>query len=113
MLLINFIEVIQFADISNIHLAEIRRNQLVFEWSIDSDTASCSSSLDYNIYSENCGECPATATDTQVLCDVSSFVSEERKVCNFTVQIQACPGHPVSSNVESVLIELSGKIFLL
>ena len=93
---------------SNVHLAEIRRTELVFEWSIDSDTASCSSSLDYNIYSDNCGQCPSTTTDTQVFCDVSTFVSEERRVCNFTVQTQACGNHNVSSGAESALIKLSG-----
>ena len=83
----------------------------MFEWSIDSDTASCSSSLDYiNIYSENCGQCPNRSTDTHVLCDVLHFVSEERKVCNFTVQAQACDTHLVSSRMASVMINLSGKI---
>ena len=63
-----------------------------------------------SINSVNCGLCPNTTTDTQVLCDVSTFVSEERKVCNFAVQIQACDDDATNSRAESVMIKLSGKI---
>ena len=96
---------IQDVKISNVRLANVSRNLLIFSWS--GDIPYCSTSYGYFIHTNNCGVCANKTKDTTVSCP---FVSQGgRELCNFTVQVQAC-GEATGNNAVSIVVMPTGKL---
>ena len=69
-----------------IHLSSANPNQLTFAWNL---VAQECSALLYNIYAQNCGDCPSrTHHDTAACSDYS--VSTEAVTCSFVLQTVFC-----------------------
>ena len=89
---------------SNVRVAAIEMNRIVFVWS-ELNSTKCSS-IQYVITAINCGVCPNTTTITNITC-VHFSVSNDIK-CMFAVQTEIC-GYLLGERSEYVIVNLSGE----
>ena len=88
---------------NDVHLADVRAEQVTFTWT--SVSSSCSS-VSYGITADNCGICPATTSTTTVTC-FDLQLSTEPVVCTFRVSSVVCdltgnPSEPVVVTIKGM-----------
>lgn len=68
--------------------------------------------VDYNIQSDNCGDCPLSTTDTNVLCNLPEryLPMDNSIVCTFSVKPRIC-GHVQSENSYHQRVTITGKSY--
>lgn len=93
-----------------ISLTRVNATEMVFSWN---QTQSYCPSLQYNIISTNCGNCPDTTNFTSVTC-FDFPTSDSATVCTIMVQAVICntsgtplvglPSHPTEVNLTGTII---------
>ena len=104
-----------FPPPSNIRIESNDSHQITFAWDEVPVLVQCSS-LQYIITAINCGVCPNTTTDKNVICDTQSHISphikEFNNKCLFAVQTEIC-GYLRGNQSEYVMVHMDGEQYFI
>ena len=85
----------------SIGVQNIGPHSITFSW----NKASCDT-VDYNITSRGCGNCPTTANTTSVMCS-DLIVNDTPTECHFAVQTVLC-GNTTGNDIAVAILVLKG-----
>ena len=100
--------IVPYPPPSNVHCEGIERNQVVFAW--DEIFGTQCSSIQYIISAINCGACPNSTKDTNIVCVyIESDVSiDTNHTCMFAVQTEIC-GYLQGERSEHVTVHIDSE----